>query len=328
MFDVICLGELLIDFISLQKGSSLAKTYGFKKAAGGAPGNVAVGLSRLGRRVGMISKVGQDPFGNFLINTLRENGVEVSQIFRDHETRTGLAFVSLLADGERDFVFYRHPSADMKLSASEINPEYVRNSKIFHFGSISLIGEESRKATLLAIQIARASGQFITYDPNLRIALWEDKETARNWILEGVRWATLVKINYEEMEFLTGQSDLDKGCEELLAQGPSMVVVTMGKKGCYYRFRTFSGFVPPFPVTPVDTTGAGDGFMAGLLFGILNSFSEGLRLEGLGRERMHSIGLFANAVGSMSTLKRGAIASLPDLGQVQKFVRRMGAAVI
>jgi fructokinase len=179
MLDVIACGELLIDFVSTDSGITVAQAPAFQKAAGGAPANVAVGIARMGYRAGFAGQVGDDPFGHFLVDTLAEAGVDTSGISFTSEARTALAFVSLRADGERSFVFFRHPSADMLWRPEDVNEAYVANTRIFHYGSISLIGEPSRSATLLAVECARRAGALISYDPNLRLALWPSANRAR-----------------------------------------------------------------------------------------------------------------------------------------------------
>src|SRR5512136_3126909 len=179
MFDVIACGELLIDFVSTESGVTLGQAPGFQKAPGGAPANVAVGVARLGYRAGFLGQVGDDDFGHFLAETVAEAGVDVGGLLFSPAARTALAFVSLRSDGERSFMFYRHPSADMLWRPEDVNREYVSSTRIFHHGSISLINEPSRSATLAAVEYARAGGALISYDPNLRLALWPSPDAAR-----------------------------------------------------------------------------------------------------------------------------------------------------
>ncbi len=313
MPDIIALGEILIDFVSLRKGFPLWRAPGFLKAAGGAPANVAAGLGKLGANVGFIGKVGNDPFGIFLKNTLGECNVDVSHILMSNQYRTTLAFVSLTEEGERDFVFFRHPGADMMLSPDEIDEEYIKGAKILHFGSISLINEPYRSATLLALRIARDNGVLISYDPNLRLSLWESEEKAREGILLGLEFAQVVKLSEEECSFLTGKTP-EEGCEEILDKGKSLVAITLGERGCYFCSKEGRGYVEGFKVKVVDTTGAGDGFVAGMLFKILE-FGEDFPKRG------GEILRFANAVGALTCRKRGAIRGLPTIRQVRRFLR-------
>ena len=315
MADAICLGELLIDFVPTVTGVNLIEAPAFIKAAGGAPGNVAVGLARLGVRSAFMGKVGDDPFGHFLANALAEVGVDVSPLRFSAEARTALAFVSLRADGEREFMFYRHPSADMLFTPREVDVDAIQRAKLLHFGSISLIGEPSRSATLYAVDAARAAGCLVSYDPNLRLPLWPDAEAARTGMLLGLQKAHVVKLSDDESEFLTGMSQLEDAGKALWHDELKLMVVTRGRAGCVYLTRDFSGAVESFTVDAVDATGAGDGFVAGLLQGLLAdpaTFQDEARLRELCR--------FANAVGALATTARGAIPALPDREQVQRFL--------
>ena len=315
MAQAICLGELLIDFVPTVTGAGLIDTPAFIKAPGGAPGNVAVGLARLGVQSAFMGKVGDDVFGHFLAQTLAETGVDVRPLRFSAEARTALAFVSLRADGEREFMFYRHPSADMLFNPREVDVEAIQQAKLLHFGSISLIGEPSRSATLYAVDTARDAGCLISYDPNLRLPLWPDAEAARTGMLLGLKKAHIVKLSDDESEFLTGLCDLEAARQALWHDDLKLMVVTRGRAGCVYFTPEFSSAVESFAVEAVDATGAGDGFVAGLLQGVLADpaiIQDETRLRGLCR--------FANAVGALATLERGAIPALPNREQVQAFL--------
>lgn len=319
MPELITLGELLIDFVPTVSGVSLAEATTFKKAPGGAPANVAVGAARLGVSSGFMGKVGEDPFGRFLAQTLAEAGVDISALCFSTEARTALAFVSLRADGERDFMFYRHPSADMLYRPEEVDAAYLRQAKIFHFGSISLIGEPSRSATLHAVQAARQAGALISYDPNLRLQLWPDPALAREGLLLGWQHAQIAKISQEELEFLAGTGELERGVERLWQPNLRLLVVTQGKAGCSYFTSRFRGHVPGFPVAAVDATGAGDGFVAALLAGLVRSPEAWEDVREIAR-----ICRYANAAGALTTTQRGAIPALPSAAQVEAFLRQQG----
>ena len=315
MADAICLGELLIDFVPTATGVNLIDAPAFVKAPGGAPGNVAVGLARLGVPSAFMGKVGDDPFGHFLANTLTEAGVDISPLRFSTEARTALAFVSLRADGEREFMFYRHPSADMLFAPQEVDVAAIDHAQLLHFGSISLIGEPSRGATLHAVDTARAAGCLVSYDPNLRLPLWPDATAARAGMWLGLKKAHVVKLSDDESEFLTGFRDLDAARQALWHDGLKLLVVTRGRAGCVYFTPAFSGTVESFPVEAVDTTGAGDGFVAGLLQGLLAdpaTVQDEARLRELCR--------FANAVGALATTARGAIPALPERERVRDFL--------
>ena len=317
MPDAIALGELLIDFVPTVSGVTLIEAQAFVKAPGGAPANVAAGLARLGVSSGFMGQVGDDAFGHFLAQTLRDNGVDVSHLKHSGAARTMLAFVSLRADGEREFMFYRHPSADMLYRPEDVDPEYVRTARILHFGSISLIGEPSRSATLRAISIALAAGALISFDPNLRLDLWPDAEAARAGIR--IRWplAHVIKVSEEELIFIADTGDPVEAARKLWHSHLRLLVVTQGRRGCRYVTPRFSGTVPGFAVQTVDTTGAGDGFVAGLLKGLLDhpgAFDDESQLRAICR--------YANAVGALTTTRRGAIPALPTANQVDEFVRQ------
>ena len=315
MVQAICLGELLIDFVPTVTGTGLTDAPAFIKAPGGAPGNVAVGLARLGVKSAFMGKVGDDAFGHFLADTLAQAGVEVSPLCFSTEARTALAFVSLRADGEREFMFYRHPSADMLFTPREVDMDVIGQAKLLHFGSISLISEPSRSATLYAVDAARAAGGLVSYDPNLRLPLWPDAEAARQGMLLGLQKAHIVKLSDDESEFLTGLSDLKKACQALWHDDLKLMVVTRGRAGCTYFTPGFSGNVASFTVEAVDATGAGDGFVAGLLQGVLADPTI-VRDEA----RLRELCRFANAVGALATTQRGAIPALPNREQVQEFL--------
>ena len=315
MVQAICLGELLIDFVPTVTGTGLTDAPAFIKAPGGAPGNVAVGLARLGVKSAFMGKVGDDAFGHFLADTLAQAGVEVGPLCFSTEARTALAFVSLRADGEREFMFYRHPSADMLFTPREVDMDVIGQAKLLHFGSISLISEPSRSATLYAVDAARAVGGLVSYDPNLRLPLWPDAEAARQGMLLGLQKAHIVKLSDDESEFLTGLSDLKKACQALWHDDLKLMVVTRGRAGCTYFTPGFSGDVASFTVEAVDATGAGDGFVAGLLQGVLADPTI-VRDEA----RLRELCRFANAVGALATTQRGAIPALPNREQVQEFL--------
>lgn len=321
MFDLIACGELLIDFVSTQTGVTLAQAPAFMKAAGGAPANVAVGVARLGYRVGFMGQVGEDDFGHFLADTVAAAGVDVGGLRFSSEARTALAFVSLRSDGERSFMFYRHPSADMLWRPEDVDAAYAASTRIFHYGSITLIGEPSRSATLAALGHARAAGALISYDPNLRLPLWPSAGAARAGMLDGLQHADLVKVSEEELAFLTGETDPAAGVARLWHDRLRLLVVTQGAAGCLYFTAHAHGHVPPFAVQAVDTTGAGDGFVAGLLAGLLD---HGLVWERAAIEAALRLG---NAVGALTTTQRGAIPALPTRRQVEQFMRHSDPAV-
>ncbi|XP_078434361.1 pfkB-like carbohydrate kinase family protein [Wolffia australiana] len=304
---VVSFGEMLIDFVPNEAGVSLAEASGFLKAPGGAPANVAVAVARLGGRSAFIGKVGEDEFGHMLAEILRESGVEDGGLRFDADARTALAFVTLRRDGEREFMFYRNPSADMLLRESELNLALIGAAGIFHYGSISLISEPCRSTHLAAVGAAKRAGILLSYDPNVRLPLWPSEEAARRGIMSVWDEADLIKVSDDEVAFLT-QADPHSEDVVLSLWRPTLklLVVTDGEKGCRYFTKTFKGRVPGFAVNVVDTTGAGDAFVGALLLSVAKDdslFSDEAKLK----EAL----VFANACGAICTTQKGAIPALP-----------------
>lgn len=305
---VLCFGEMLIDFVALESGVTVGQASGFVKAAGGAPANVAVAVARLGHAAAFMGKVGDDPFGHYLVELLAENGVNSEGCLFDDSARTALAFVSLAADGDRSFMFYRHPSADMLFRADEVRAEVIQRYRVFHYGSISLIHEPSRAATLHALDIAQQNNLLISYDPNLRLALWPNADAARDGMLLGLDYAQVLKISEEEVGFLLGTSVIDGLWRPTL----KLIMVTRGAHGATWYTRTDCASVAGYPVASVDTTGAGDAFVAAYL-------TQMLTLGDTYEAHLNHITDFACQVGALTTLAKGGIPALPTLAQVEAF---------
>ena len=306
MADIVCFGDLLIDFVPLESGLPLAEVPAFKKAPGGAAANVAVGLAKLGVSSSFIGKVGDDAFGHFLAQTLRDEGVETDAMRFDNRARTALAFVTLAADGERDFLFYRHPSADMLFTPGEVDQSAIAQASIFHFDSISLAAEGPRKTALFAADHARTLGKRISYDVNLRLPLWADADAAKAGIKDGLSRAHIMKLSDDELEFLTGARRAEAVRQQLWHDDLQLAVVSIGQAGAILLTPDATFEVPSIAVKPVDTTGAGDGFVAGLL-AALHAEPDLLSAP----EKLVEATRFANAVGALTTTQRGAIPALP-----------------
>lgn len=319
----ICLGELLIDFVSTVSGVSLKDAPGFEKAPGGAPANVAVGLAKLGIESYFIGKVGQDAFGDFLRDTLQKNQVDPRFLFTTGRAKTTLAFVSLTQEGERDFVFYREPGADTLLDQSEIDDSCFSGTGVFHFGSITLTHEPAYSATLKAATLAEKHGYLISFDPNLRPALWKNLEEARSKMIQAMSRAQIVKLNEEEALFLSGSSSLDKALSWLQNRFHlSLLAVTQGKKGCILSHGDKRLEIEGFVVDTVDTTGAGDGFVAGLISSLFMFWQELRAGKVIPEEALYHAGRRANAVGALTTTKKGAIPALPTQEEVEMFLEK------
>jgi fructokinase len=314
--DIVCLGEVLIDMFPSELGRSLVEVSAFRPKPGGAPANVAVAAARLGARSAFIGKVGDEAFGHHLAEVLRNEGVDVSGMRFDAEARTGLAFIAMPDENTYDILFYRNPGADMRLATSELDETLLSKAKAFHFGSISLIQEPSRSATLEAARVAREAGALISFDVNYRPDLWT-REQARQRVMKTIPLVDLLKINEIELELLTGRSDPETGSRSLLAMGPTACVVTMGPEGSYFQIGTGSAHVPPFRVETVDATGCGDAFIAGLLWQLVQS--EAWR-EQLTVPKMTKVLRYANAVGALTSVTQGVIPALPTADQVERFL--------
>ncbi|XP_059654593.1 fructokinase-2 [Cornus florida] len=314
---ILSFGEMLIDFVPTVSGVSLAEAPGFLKAPGGAPANVAIAVARLGGKAAFSGKLGDDEFGLMLAGILKENGVNGDGITFDKGARTALAFVTLRADGEREFMFYRNPSADMLLTPGELNLDLIRSAKVFHYGSISLIVEPCRSAHLKAMEVAKEAGALLSYDPNLRLPLWPSADEARKQIKSIWNKAELIKVSDNELEFLTGSNKIDdESAMSLWHPGLKLLLVTLGEKGCKYYTKNFRGSVDAFHVKAVDTTGAGDSFIGALLCKIVDDRSV---LED--EAKLREVLKFANACGAITTTKKGAIPALPTESEVLTFIK-------
>lgn len=306
---VVCLGEILIDFVAREGGVSVGEAASFQKAMGGAPANVAVGVSRLGGTAAFVGCVGDDPFGQYLASALREESVLVSGLQTTTEARTTLAFVSLDAAGERSFIFFRQPGADQLLSELKLDSALLSRARIFHFGSFSLSGEPAASATHAALTQAREAGAFISFDPNLRLHLWADAAAARRAILPFIDQADLLKLSEEELPILAPAGD----ARSLWREGLQALIVTAGPRGA--RLITADGewAVPAFAVPTVDTTGAGDAFVAALLARLAER-PDALRVAP--EEALR----FASAAGALATTARGATTAMPNPAEIAAFL--------
>ncbi|MFD2672565.1 PfkB family carbohydrate kinase [Marinicrinis sediminis] len=317
MIDVTALGEVLIDFTPA--GTSENGQVQFERNPGGAPANVLAALTKLGRTAAFIGKVGDDQFGHYLREVLANHHIRTEGCVLSRQYHTTLAFVHLAGDGDRSFTFYRKPGADMMLEQQEVKTELIDQSSIFHFGSLSMTDEPAYTATLSALKYARQKNVLISYDPNLRPALWSDMEQARERILNGFEFADLVKISEEELAFITGMEELEAGTAWLREQfDTKLILVTLGAAGCFYRLGDRTGHVSGFQVKAVDTTGAGDSFLGGLLLGILEHGG----LEDLEESQLQANIRFANAVGALVTTQMGAIPAMPTRQEVLDFMQQ------
>lgn len=305
-YDVTALGELLIDFT--ENGQSGQGNTLFEANPGGAPCNVLAMLARLGRRTAFIGKVGGDSFGRLLRDTIVAAGIDDTGLALDDQVNTTLAFVQTAPDGDRDFSFFRNPGADTQLRPQELRPELLQNSRIFHFGSLSLTHSPAREATAAALDMAQQAGALISFDPNLRPPLWASLGKAKEQILWGIGHCQLLKIAEEELAFVTGEESIAQGQTALRRRYPSLrlVLVTCGKEGSWAFYRDMAVFQPAYPVKAIDTTGAGDTFCGCCLHSVLE-----YGIDNLTKEQLSHMLSFANAAAGLVTTKKGAIRSMP-----------------
>lgn len=310
------IGEVLIDFIPLQKGVALKDVVSFERTPGGAPANVAATVAKLGGISHMISKIGDDAFGQFLLDQLAGVGVKTDKLLKTKEANTALAFVSLCEDGERDFSFYRNPSADLLLSENEIEEAWFDEGDILHFCSVDLIESPMKYAHRKAIKQAQEKGCLISFDPNVRLPLWDDWETCREAILEFLPEADLVKISDEELSFITGIEDEAKAISSLFIGRVKVVICTKESRGSVLYIGNSKYEADGFSVHVQDTTGAGDAFIGAFLYHLLKHDVKSSQLEAFCKKYHDELLSFANACGALTTTGKGAIYSLPTQEQI------------
>lgn len=314
------IGEVLIDFIPQQKGVALKDVVSFERAPGGAPANVAAAVAKYGQDASMITKLGEDAFGDFLVEQLANAGVETDKILRTDEANTALAFVSLKDNGERDFSFYRKPSADLLFTEGELDPEWFKAGDALHFCSVDLVESPMKQAHRRAISLVKEKGGLISFDPNVRLPLWDNPEDCRAAILEFLPLAHLVKISDEELEFITGINDVEAAVQSLFKGDVQAVVYTKGAAGADLYSKDAKWTSSGYKVDVQDTTGAGDAFIGGFLFQLLEQEATPGNLGEVLSAKHADILKFANASGALTTTGKGAISALPKKEQVMNLI--------
>lgn len=311
MYDITALGELLIDFTPCEISEAGMKI--FEQNPGGAPANVLVAAGNFGAKTAFIGKVGKDMHGEFLKETLEKYNIETKGLIMDEKVFTTLAFVSLNEKGERTFSFARKPGADTCLTKEEVNLELIKKSKIFHFGSLSLTNNPSKEALLYALEKAKEMKKIISYDPNYRPLLWENRDIAVKEMRDVVKYADIIKVSDEETELLTGYKEPEKAALKLIEQGISLVFITLGSEGSFLKTKDFQIRVKSKKCNVVDTTGAGDAFWGAILYKLSTRKNDVLQLtEKEGAEYLE----FANIAAGICVEKRGAIPAMPSLEDV------------
>lgn len=310
-FDVTALGEILIDYTPLPKSESGMMV--FEQNPGGAPANVLACLAKLGRKTAFIGKVGTDMQGEFLKSVLDKSGIETRALIFDKSVFTTLAFVSLDDNGDRSFAFARKPGADTMLRFEEVDLELIEDSKIFHFGSLSLTDNPAREATLFAIEHAKRSGAIISYDPNYRPLLWPSAENAIENMRSVLDSVDIIKLSDEETFLLTNEHDIEKASKVLISKGISIVAITLGENGVFIANQNEAIHVPSKKVASIDTTGAGDAFWGGFLYKLTESEKDPKDLD---INEIKNFAIFANSVAGICVQRRGAIPAMPTLNEI------------
>ena len=315
-YDVIALGELLIDFT--MNGQSEQGNNMFEACPGGAPCNVLALLNKMGKKTAFIGKVGKDQFGALLRDTITEAGIDASNLMVDENVNTTLAFVHTFPDGDREFSFYRNPGADMMLTADEVNPEVVKDTKVFHFGTLSMTHEGVREATKKAVETAKANGCLVSFDPNLRPPLWSSLDLAKEQMEYGFGKCDILKISDNEIQFVSGKEDYDEGIAYLQeTYNIPLILLTMGKDGSRDYYKGMRVERPGFSVKAIETTGAGDTFCGSSLNYLVDHDFENLTEEQLGEMLT-----FANAAAALVTTKKGAIKAMPVKEEVLELIQK------
>lgn len=312
LYDVVALGELLIDFT--ETGLSPQGNLLLEANPGGAPCNVLSMLQNLGHQTAFIGKVGEDTFGDLLAEAVAECGIEARGLLRDKSVHTTLAYVHTLPGGDRTFSFYRKPGADIMLEAEEMDEELLTGCRIFHFGTLSLTDEPCRTATQIAVHTAKQAGAILSFDPNLREPLWDDLREAKRQIEWGLARCDILKISDNEVLFMTGERDFEKGAALLLKHFPNirLLNITVGPDGSHCFCDGRHVFVPGFRVRTIETTGAGDTFCACALHDVLQN-----GLTDRTDESLAAMLRFANAAAAIVTTRKGALRAMPTLPEIQ-----------
>ena len=316
--DIVALGEILIDFLEIKNDKNGYPT--LAASPGGAPANFLTPIAKYGLKTAMIGKVGNDTFGNLLINTLKQNGINTKGIVIDDNVFTTLAFVTIDSNGERSFAFARKPGADTKLRYEEVDLALIDECKVFHFGTLSLTNNPSKNTTKKLVDYAKKKDKLISFDPNLRKPLWNNLTEAKKAMLYGLSKADIVKISDEEVEFLFNIKDKEASSFLLNKyKNIKLVYVTCGSKGSYYATRKYSGFIEAMKnIKAIDTTGAGDIFGGSAMYKLLKTNK---KLDKLTNDDLVNIVKFATTSSGLSTTTSGGINSVQDIEIINNYLR-------
>lgn len=326
-FDVVTLGEMLIDMFPGEIGYKIGEVKTFIPKPGGAPANTAVAVSRLGLKSAFIGKLGKDHFGIYLQNVLEQEGVDTGGVRFDDYARTTMAIIAMPDQYSAEYVFYRNPGADQLLRIDELDQELLKSTRSLHICSVSLSDEPARSATFEAAKIAREAGALVSFDVNYRPSLWQEPAEALAQSRLMLKEVDLVKVNDDEAALLTGigkiegsnPGEVEKAALALMQFGPKIIVISLGEQGSYFQIENGGAYIPPYKVDTIDAVGCGDAFVAGLLSKLVsgNSWRQNISLE-----KLTDALFYANAVGALTSLKRGAIPALPTKEEVEEFITK------
>ena len=316
MPDIMAIGEMLVDFTAVTEENG---DIFYKQNPGGAPANVAVMTAKLGVSSGFIGKMGKDMFGTYLKETLENEGVDTKGVKLDKGYSTTLAFVRKNEDGDRDFVFYRNNSADLNLSYSEVNLKLIDSCKLLHFGALLLTSEPSKSAVINTVEYAKQQGKIITYDPNWREHLWSSRAEAVKAMRSVLRYVDIIKVSELELQIITDSGNLLPSIAKLLNEGVKVVCITQGAKGCIIATRKGIERFPTFDVETIDTLGAGDSFFGAFISRIIKS---GKTMDELDMDDLREFAVYANACGSLSSTKVGAIPAMPTHEEIMALIEK------
>lgn len=332
MADVLCLGEILVDWVCQTTGAELDRAETFTKAPGGAPANVAVGCARQGIKTGFLGRVSTDAFGQWLKGILDEEGIDTSGTIVDPGSHTRMAYVVTTATGDRKLAeFSKIAIADAQFAPADLKGDQFKKAKVLHFGSISLIDSPSKEATTRAFELAQENKLLVSYDPNVRLGLWPTPDACRQTILNTLKWADFVKINLGELEFLTGSKDFNAARRLRQEHDIPLLIVTLDSQGAHIITAQSEKTVPGVKIQLVEATGAGDGFVSGIIAGLLQHVGEAkdrkqAMLE-LPLETLTDIVRRANVVGALACTRAGAIPALPRKQEIDSFIESLAAAI-
>lgn len=332
MADVLCLGEILVDWVSTSIGAELEQAETFIKSPGGAPANTAIGLARQGIKTAFVGRIAQDKLGLWLRDVLIHDGIDVSGIIEDAYAETRKAYIVTTRSGDRKIAeFTKIACADARIEPTDLKPEMFAKASILHFGSISLIASPAANTIEQAVKLARDHKMLVSYDPNIRLGLWPNEDECRYTILHTLHWADLVKINEEELQFLTGFCSLEAAKELREQHNIPLLVITLDARGAMFSHSSGTKIVSGFKVKFIEATGAGDGFNAGMIASLLSQVNDPAKrsakgasrrsiIESLNLQELEFIVQRANAIGALTCTKVGAFSALPTREETDLFL--------